>query len=82
METPKQTAQPPHPPPLPSPFGTALHRRRLGPSRSENGEFCSASTAGSNVMDRLFDEGYRADVLIDTDQGGLIHAHANILVSS
>jgi len=32
-----------------------------------------------NTLERLFDEGYRADVTIITENGGSIYAHANIL---
>lgn len=80
MELSKQTA--PMPPPLPSPARTNLHHKRLGPCGSQNRGNCRASTAGNNALDRLFDEGYRADVLIHTDNGGVIHAHGSILVSS
>ncbi|CAI9111282.1 OLC1v1011470C1 [Oldenlandia corymbosa var. corymbosa] len=76
--TSKHIAVPP-PPPSPRPCVTWLHRKTSGPCRSQNREFCCASAAGNDAMDRLFDEGYRADVLIHTDQGGLIYAHANIL---
>ncbi|KAL3526876.1 hypothetical protein ACH5RR_011532 [Cinchona calisaya] len=75
MESSKNTA--PIPPPLPR---TSLHQKRLvGPCRSQNRVNCCASTAGNSALDRLFDEGYRADVLIHTDHGGVIYAHASIL---
>lgn len=38
-------------------------------------------SAMSDTWDRLFDEAYRADVLINTDNGNIIYAHASILVS-
>lgn len=37
------------------------------------------STATRDLWEHLFDEGYRANVLIDTDNGGIIYAHASIL---
>ena len=39
------------------------------------------STATKDLWKRLFDEGYKADVCINTDNGGIIYAHSNILVS-
>ncbi|GAA0140916.1 hypothetical protein LIER_02179 [Lithospermum erythrorhizon] len=40
---------------------------------------CSVPGGKQDTWDRLFDEGYGADVLIRTDHGGVIYAHANIL---
>nr|DAD41488.1 TPA_asm: hypothetical protein HUJ06_015811 [Nelumbo nucifera] len=40
------------------------------------------TTCTRNMWDRLFHEGYRADVRISTDDGGDICAHADVLVSS
>lgn len=59
----------PIPPPLPS------HKKGLAR------KCCCAPTPANNALDRLFDDGYRADVSISTDYGGLIYAHASILVS-
>lgn len=59
----------PIPPPLPS------HKKGMTQKC-----YC-APTPVNNALDRLFDEGYRADVSILTDYGGLIYAHATILVS-
>ncbi|KAL3525604.1 hypothetical protein ACH5RR_013976 [Cinchona calisaya] len=69
----KQTA--PMPPPLPNP----ARNSRLCPTATQNRGSCCASTAGNHALDRLFDEGYKADVLIHTDHGGIIYAHASIL---
>ncbi|PSR87926.1 BTB/POZ and TAZ domain-containing protein [Actinidia chinensis var. chinensis] len=69
----------PVPPPLP---GSAT---RNYPPRGVvmNGTLvrgCSCiSTATKDLWERLFDEGYRADVLINTDNGGIIYAHASLL---
>lgn len=69
----------PVPPPLPTPARTSPYQKRLGPNASQNRGICCASTAGNHALDLLFDEGYRADVLIHTDHGGIIYAHASIL---
>ncbi|KAK6125318.1 hypothetical protein DH2020_040934 [Rehmannia glutinosa] len=63
----------PIPPPLPSHFNTRFHQK------SKIRGLCCVSNAINSSMDRLFDEGYRADVSILTDDGGVIYAHANIL---
>ncbi|XP_057784469.1 BTB/POZ and TAZ domain-containing protein 4 [Salvia miltiorrhiza] len=64
----------PLPPPLPS------HKRGLltsGLKRRDNC-FC-AHNAVNTSLDRLFDEAYRADISILTEDGGVIYAHASIL---
>lgn len=71
----------PIPPPLPSHSKHSIHQKRLA-SASPNGGCCCASTSVNSTWDRLFDEGYRADVLIHTDHDGIIYAHASVLVSS
>ena len=48
-------------------------RRRIG-------RIC-VSVATRDMWERLFDEGYEADVLINTDNSGTIYAHSYILVS-
>ncbi|KAI5684453.1 hypothetical protein M9H77_05681 [Catharanthus roseus] len=68
----------PIPPPLPSHSKHSIHQKRLA-SASPNGGCCCASTSVNNTWDRLFDEGYRADVLIHTDHDGIIYAHASVL---
>ncbi|KAF8404891.1 hypothetical protein HHK36_009786 [Tetracentron sinense] len=40
------------------------------------------TTATKDMWERLFDTGYRADVSINTDNGGVIYAHASILLAS
>jgi hypothetical protein len=62
----------PIPPPLPSKSDGL--KKKLGHS--------SVSTATRDMWDRLFNDGYKADVVIYTDNGSIIYAHANILVSS
>ncbi|KAH6803879.1 BTB and TAZ domain protein 4 [Perilla frutescens var. frutescens] len=57
--------------PLPPKKGLVMRERR------EN--WCCAPNAVNSALDRLFDEAYRADVSILTDDGGVIYAHASIL---
>lgn len=65
----------PMPPPLPSPATVSYQWRR-----SRRYSCCCAASMCSNPFgDRLFDEGYRADVLIHTSDNGIIYAHANVL---
>ncbi|GAA0157788.1 hypothetical protein LIER_38519 [Lithospermum erythrorhizon] len=63
----------PNPPPYP------CFRRRDGGLKS--GSSCGGSSYAleQDTWDRLFDDGYRADVVINTDHGGIIYAHANVL---
>lgn len=73
----------PVPPPLPNQSKFSFRRSRLasiGYPNWEGGRL--GSTVVNNTWDRLFDEGYRADVLIRTDGDCIIYAHSNILVSS
>merc|ERR1712137_979962 len=70
--------EPPLPPALPCPASTSHHRRTLPGEYRKRGRFCMYDKA-KNTLERLFDEGYRADVTIITENGGSIYAHANIL---
>lgn len=36
-------------------------------------------TATRDLWERLFNEGYEADVCINTDDGGIVYAHSNII---
>ncbi|KAJ9170576.1 hypothetical protein P3X46_018674 [Hevea brasiliensis] len=70
----------PVPPPLPGPATTSsYHRRQLTMDGKTLRGHSSVSTRTKDMWERLFDEGYRADVTINTDKGGSIYAHANIL---
>lgn len=51
---------------------------RNSPPRGRN----YVSVATRDLWERLFDEGYKADVFINTDNGGIIYAHSYIIVSS
>ncbi|XP_065854632.1 BTB/POZ and TAZ domain-containing protein 4-like [Euphorbia lathyris] len=66
---------PPAPPPLPAPVSNS-HRGRQLDLRGQS----SVSTGTKEMWEKLFDEGYRADVVINTDNDrGSIFAHSNIL---
>lgn len=69
----------PEAPPLPSPSTTSYHQKSLVMNGSPPIGYSSVSTAAKDMWERLFDEAYRADVAINTDNGGVIYAHANIL---
>lgn len=70
----------PVPPPLPGRVTTSYRAKQNIMGCSSGSNF--VCTAMPNMLDRLFDEGYRADILINTDSGNIIYAHATILVSS
>ncbi|KAE8722381.1 BTB/POZ and TAZ domain-containing protein 4 [Hibiscus syriacus] len=66
----------PAPPPLPN------YRRKgvvISNGSAVRGNRC-VSTAARDFWDRFFDRGYKADVAIKTDNGGIIRAHSNVLV--
>ncbi|KAG8384281.1 hypothetical protein BUALT_Bualt04G0102100 [Buddleja alternifolia] len=74
----------PLPPPLPHHFNSRLHHKLSTIATSSSnirGKCCSVSNAvcNNNSYDRLFDEGYRADVSISTQNDDVIYAHACIL---
>lgn len=64
------------PPPLVNTKGN--HR----PSMEGSSGYSSVSMATRDVWDRLFDRGYRADVCVNTNNGGVIRVHSIVLVSS
>ena len=74
---------PPPAPPLPCPT-TVVYPKKIVKSRakhiSSNKDQCSLNTETRVSYDRLFDEAYRADVVVHTDSGGQIYVHASILV--
>lgn len=67
-------------PPWPGPVTNNFHKGLSIDGSPQRGYSC-VSTATKDSWERLFDEGYRADVSVNTDDGGIIYAHANILVS-
>lgn len=70
----------PVPPPLPGRVTASYGSKQKIMGCSSGNNF--VSRAMPNMWDRLFDDGYRADILINTDSGNIIYAHASILVSS
>lgn len=77
MERDAGEATPPHPPLVPK-----WKTKEPCLTQCKSSERCEASTAGRDMWFQMFDEAYRADVVITTDQGSVIYAHASILVSS
>lgn len=70
---------PPPPPPVKSNSGTEL-KKSTDMLLQKCNSFASKATRDS--WDRMFDEAHGADVLIHTDDNGLIYAHSNVIVSS
>ncbi|KAK7853506.1 BTB/POZ and TAZ domain-containing protein 4 [Quercus suber] len=66
-------------PPLPGTATSSYNQKGYLMNGSQQRGYCCVSTSTKELWDRLFDEGYRADVSINTDNGGTIYAHANIL---
>lgn len=67
----------PVPPRLPGRVIASYYSKKKTMGSSSGNNF--VCTSMPNLWDRLFDEGYRADVVIDTDSGSIIYAHASIL---
>ncbi|PRQ48175.1 putative histone acetyltransferase [Rosa chinensis] len=65
-------------PPWPGPVKNSFHKR-LSSNASPVRRCNYVSKATTDLWGRLFDEGYRADVAIHTDDGGIVYAHANLL---
>ena len=72
----------PAPPPLPHLAATRCPCKSVVMNNSPQRRQSIVSTGTRDLLERLFDEGYKADVYINTDSGGIIYAHSNILVSS
>lgn len=76
---------PPPPPLLPSLPTTAYQKKILAMAmgilkdRSFTKGQSSVSTSSKDLWERLFDQAYRADVVIHTEYGGHIYAHASVL---
>ncbi|KAB1214895.1 BTB/POZ and TAZ domain-containing protein 4 [Morella rubra] len=66
-------------PPLPGPTTSSYCQKGLVMNGSKLRGYSCVTTATKDLWERLFDEGYRADVTVKTDNGGVIHAHANII---
>lgn len=67
----------PVPPPLPT---RSCHPRGLAVNEIPVRGYSCVSTATRDLWECLFNDGYRADVSINTEDGGIIYAHASILV--
>lgn len=68
----------PVPPPR-CPPTTSYHQKGLFVNASTLRGYSCVRTATRDLWDQLFEEGYRADVTISTDNGGSIYAHASVL---
>ncbi|OIV93495.1 hypothetical protein TanjilG_11077 [Lupinus angustifolius] len=71
----------PAPPPLPRSMATAF------PCKVENNNpparmHSNVSSATRDLWQRVYNEGYKADVYISTDNGGIIYAHSIILATA
>ncbi|KAL4372670.1 hypothetical protein HN51_006662 [Arachis hypogaea] len=72
---------PPPPPPLPRSAATSCCpcRRLVANYNSAMRERSYVSPATIELWDRLFDSGFKADVRINTGNGGIVYAHYNIV---
>ncbi|KAI8534850.1 hypothetical protein RHMOL_Rhmol10G0128400 [Rhododendron molle] len=66
----------PVPPPLPT---RSCHPRGLAVNGIPVRGYSCVSTVTRDLWECLFNDGYRADVSINTEDGGIIYAHASIL---
>ncbi|RDX99821.1 BTB/POZ and TAZ domain-containing protein 4, partial [Mucuna pruriens] len=70
----------PVPPPLPHSAATSCRCECVVPNKSTpRGRNNKVSSAARDLWEHLFDQGYKADVRINTDNGGVVYAHSNIL---
>lgn len=67
--------------PIPPPVPSKSDKRHGGNDVAEGLGNSGVSTATRDMWDRLFNDGYKADVVIYTDNGGVVYAHSNIIVS-
>ncbi|KAF8017316.1 hypothetical protein BT93_H2488 [Corymbia citriodora subsp. variegata] len=74
-----QTGPPAVAPPLPGPLLTRCARKGLQTKGLPQRGDCCISTTAIDLWERLFDQGYKADVQIHTDGGGVVYAHACII---
>ncbi|KAJ4826682.1 BTB/POZ and TAZ domain-containing protein 4 [Turnera subulata] len=77
-ECPQKTSTP-VPPPLPGPSTTGYNHKGFVMNGRKLKGHSAVSTATRDLWERLFDSGYKADVIISTDNGGVVHAHASVL---
>ncbi|OVA07544.1 zinc finger protein [Macleaya cordata] len=69
----------PDAPPLPGSRMSIYRRKGLLLDGIPVRGYSCVATATRDLWERMFNEGYRTDVAINTDNGGVIHAHASIL---
>ncbi|KAF5736221.1 hypothetical protein HS088_TW14G00357 [Tripterygium wilfordii] len=69
----------PVPPPLPCLATVSCHQKGFVKNIPSVRGHCCVSTAARDLWECLFNEGYRADVVINTDNSGVLYAHASIL---
>ncbi|XP_052197749.1 BTB/POZ and TAZ domain-containing protein 4-like [Diospyros lotus] len=70
---------PPPEPPLPGPAMRNYPQRGLLMNEMPIRGYNCVSTSTRDLWECLFDEGYRADVVINTEDGGIVYGHASIL---
>ncbi|KAK6923961.1 Zinc finger, TAZ-type [Dillenia turbinata] len=68
-------------PPLPGSATTRYHNDGLLLGGLPLRRYSCAETRTTDTWERLFYEGYRADVCISTENGDIIYAHSNIVVT-
>lgn len=79
VSPPPPRSSPPLPPPPPPPILRAEQKKIMAVAYAKYSRSSSVSTATRDLWEHLFDQGYRADVVIHTDHGGQIYAHACVL---
>ncbi|KAJ4870127.1 BTB/POZ and TAZ domain-containing protein 5 [Raphanus sativus] len=73
--SPENASGPPSPPPPPPPVKSNSGSKKSTVQKCDR----FASKATRDAWDRMFDEAHGADVLIHTDDSGLIYAHSNVI---
>ncbi|XP_027360479.1 BTB/POZ and TAZ domain-containing protein 4 isoform X2 [Abrus precatorius] len=70
----------PAPPPMPHSAATGCPCECMAPNNSApTWRSTNVSSTTKDMWERLFDQGYNADVCINTDNGGVVYAHSTIL---
>lgn len=72
----------PAPPPLPCSVAAGCCSKCVVMNNSPPRRRSFVSPLTKDLWERLYDEGYEADVYINTVNGGIIYAHSAILVSA
>ncbi|XP_028787096.1 BTB/POZ and TAZ domain-containing protein 4-like [Neltuma alba] len=74
-----QNLSPVSPPPFPGSASTSSTCKKMLMNNLKPRRCSYVSTATRDLWDRLFDKGYKADVCINTHNGGILFAHSNVL---